>query len=55
MNIQPDIINRNKIKNVINPNDLPNLSFDIPDNPNAMLNSKNKTFAKRLKNKEDLK
>ncbi len=52
---QNDIANRNKIKDSISPNDLPNLSFDIPTNPNAISNSKNKIFAERLRNKEDLK
>ncbi|CAB5495626.1 hypothetical protein THERMOT_344 [Bathymodiolus thermophilus thioautotrophic gill symbiont] len=55
MNKIQDIINRNNIINSIKPSDLPNLSFDIPTNPNAISNSKNKAFSKRLRNKEDLK
>jgi hypothetical protein len=34
--IQENIINRSKIKDSINPNDLPNLSFSIPTDPNTI-------------------
>jgi hypothetical protein len=33
--IQENIINRSKIKDSINPNDLPDLSFSIPTDPNT--------------------
>jgi len=54
-NIQENIFNRNNIKQSINPDDLPNLSFDIPTNADALSNSKNEVFSKRLRGKEDLK
>ena len=54
-NTQGNIFNRNNIKQSINPDDLPNLSFDIPTNANAVPNSKNEIFSKRLRDKEDLK
>jgi hypothetical protein len=52
--IQENIINRSKIKDSINPNDLPNLSFSIPTDPNTISNSRNEFFAERLRKKEDL-
>ncbi|VVM18447.1 hypothetical protein BSPWISOXPB_6913 [uncultured Gammaproteobacteria bacterium] len=33
--IQKNIINRSKIKDSINPDDLPDLSFNIPTDPNT--------------------
>jgi hypothetical protein len=38
--IQENIINRSKIKDSINPNDLPDLSFSIPTDPNTISNSR---------------